>query len=278
MGSKRKFWYSEPNAPQDRWLFKFPKASGEHWAEKIAAEVAKELDIRHAEVELAVLEGQQGSAAKSFVNTNDGWSLLHGNQLLFHSVSGYDREMKFHQNKHTLKNIWAALDKVFKKREDSEKYKIELATYLILDAVIGNTDRHHENWGLMIKKELHREWRGSLAPSFDHASSLGRELKDSKRCKLIEEDEVGRYVENGHGGVYWSESESRGPSPLELVRHAYNQHPNIFRQGLEKVENLNEKSLQNILNSITEDWMSEIAKAFAFKLMRYNIEELGKVL
>jgi hypothetical protein len=46
----------------------------------------------------------------------------------------------------------------------------------MLDAWIGNGDRHHLNWGLVRNKltpniieTIH------LAPTYDHASSLGRE-------------------------------------------------------------------------------------------------------
>ena len=55
MGSKRKFWYREREDSNRFWLFKFPNDnSGEHWAEKIAAEVAAVLDFEHARVELAM--------------------------------------------------------------------------------------------------------------------------------------------------------------------------------------------------------------------------------
>ena len=55
----------------------------------------------------------------------------------------------------------------------------ELASYAILDGLIGNTDRHHENWMFF----YHPERRSyQLAPSYyDHGSSLGRELQDASR-------------------------------------------------------------------------------------------------
>ncbi|WP_172435571.1 HipA domain-containing protein, partial [Escherichia coli] len=45
--------------------------------------------------------------------------------------------------------------------------------YLLLDAWIGNTDRHHENWAFISLGE-----KIYLAPTYDHASSMGRELSD----------------------------------------------------------------------------------------------------
>ena len=54
----------------------------------------------------------------------------------------------------------------------SNTQKCLFAGYLVLDAVIGNTDRHHENWGLLLRR-TETGWKGQVAPSFDHASSLG---------------------------------------------------------------------------------------------------------
>ena len=57
MGSKDKFWYLHPTEEEGYWLFKYPRCNtGEHWAEKIAAEVADLLGISHARVELAIFE------------------------------------------------------------------------------------------------------------------------------------------------------------------------------------------------------------------------------
>ena len=51
MGSKDKFWYLHPKT-EEGWLFKYPRCNtGEHWAEKIAAELANLLEISHARVE-----------------------------------------------------------------------------------------------------------------------------------------------------------------------------------------------------------------------------------
>ena len=66
MGSKTKFWYRKPEDAVD-WLFKYPQDNtGQHWAEKIAAEVASRLGIIHAKVELAEFQGKQGSVTESF--------------------------------------------------------------------------------------------------------------------------------------------------------------------------------------------------------------------
>jgi hypothetical protein len=93
MGSKQKFWFRQLGDGVD-WLFKYPQPNtGQHWAEKIAAGIAEELEILHAKVELAMFDGVQGSAAESFAR--DGRELFHGNQVLAGQVLGYDPAKKF---------------------------------------------------------------------------------------------------------------------------------------------------------------------------------------
>ena len=276
MGSKNKFWYLDPTEEEEYWLFKYPRSNtGEHWAEKIAAEVAALLEIPHARVELAVLEKNKGSVTKSFAQ--EGQELVHGNQMLKRAIHGYDPEKEFRQSSHTLANIWQVMDRVFGESEHAEKAKGRLAEYVVLDALIGNTDRHHENWGI-----LRREQKGwvdlFVAPSFDHASSLGRELQDTRRDRILAEDRIGDYVEKGRGAIYWSEADRRGPSPLELVRRATLSYPDLFRPALTKLEKLDEGSVDALVNRVPSDWMSSSARKFAIALMHYNFEQLQELI
>ena len=276
MGSKRKFWYRAPGENQRRWLFKSPQErTGQHWAEKIAAEIAGVLGIRRAAVELAGFNGQQGSATKSFVHS--GLELVHGNQLLSTLIQDYEPEKRFHQADHTVENILTAVDTIFGDKVSKIDAKSRLAEYLVLDAMIGNTDRHHENWGVL-RRRKNDVWYGVVAPSFDHASSLGRELLDDRRDRLLTENRVGNYVERGRGAIYWSTEGAHGPSPIELVRRTAPCYPDIFRPALTKIEKLDETLVDDLLARMPEEWMSRSAKEFATALMRYSIGQLKEVL
>ena len=153
--------------------------------------------------------------------------------MLEGSVYGYDPSKWFGQSSHTLSNIWAAMDYAFVHPGSARKAKRIIAEYAVLDAIIGNTDRHHENWGLL-RRRTAAAWRGMVAPSFDHASSLGRELQDARRQRLLTENRVGSYVERGRGAIYWEESDPP-ISPLELVRRAVATHGDYFVPALAKL-------------------------------------------
>ena len=274
LGSKPKFWYRAEETGVN-WLFKYARENtGEHWSEKIAAEVADLLGVSHPRVELATFGESVGSVTESF--TRDGLELVHGNQILARIMSDYDADASFGQSQHTLANILTALDEAFVMPEAGEIAKRSFAGYLILDALIGNTDRHHENWGLL-RRLTSAGWSGYLAPSFDHASSLGRELQDERREMLLSENRVGAYINRGRGGIFWSENERRGPSPLELARRAVREYPVLFQTSMARLEKMNEDSLRQIVDRVPEDWMSPSARLFAIEQMCYNLKELNEI-
>jgi hypothetical protein len=281
MGSKKKFWYRERN-DTDPWLFKYPQENkhthelaGQHWAEKIAEQAAALMETRHATVELAVFQGCLGSATKSFAN--EGRILFHGNEMLAGVDATYDSHAKFKHGNHTLMNIFRAFDRMLKGEAFIQQSKGIFAEYLILDALIANTDRHHENWGFL-RRQTVTGWRGLLAPSFDHASSLGRELQDKLREQIIRERRVGNYVNKGHGGIYWSADEKKAPSPLELAGRAVQAHPEFFRPALAKLRKFDESSLARIIERVPDGWMSDSARRFAHALMCYNQQQLSHLL
>ena len=273
MGGKRKFWYREPDQDTD-WLFKYPRENtGEHWAEKVAAEIAAQLGVLHGRVELARVAGTRGTATLSFTNVRQ---LFHGNQLLLKRVADYDADMMFGQSDHTLSNIWRVME-AFRSKDAVHRAKCRFAGYLVLDAVIGNTDRHHENWGLLLRR-TETGWNGRVAPSFDHASSLGRELQDSARDRILQQRQVGRYSERGRGGIYWSEGDTRGPSPLELARRAVSSEPEFFQPMAQRLRRLNDNILLEVVQRVPSGWMSPSARQFAVELMRYNLAQLREVI
>lgn len=275
MGSKRKFWYSPDGGRRRRWLFKYPQSgTGQHWAEKLAAEVAGLVGIPCAPVELAVFNGEPGSATRSFAV--DGLELVHGNQILQAFVQGYDPEKRFRQADHTMNNVLVALDAIFAKDTAKQEAKSYFVEYLVLDALIGNTDRHHENWGVLRQRKGH-DWFGVLAPSFDHASSLGRELVDDRRARLLDENRVGTYVERGRGAIYWSSKAAHGPSPLELVRRAALDYSDLLRPALEKIEKL-ENDVDNLFRRVPDGWMSPLETSFAEEMIHYNLDQLREVV
>ena len=284
MGTKEKFWFRNPTDPERRdWLFKYPTpGTGQHWAEKVAYEIARELKLLAPRVELATCRAPDGTLTRGSATinfTDSGYELFHGNQILAGMDATYDPEKRWKQQMHTLQRIFQSL-KIFKGDPFIETCRFRMAEYLVFDALIGNVDRHHENWGILRKALKEGGYRGRLAPSFDHASSLGRELADTggkqSRQRYLDELGLAKYLERAHGPVFIDEISKRGPSPLDLVSWALGQpdYAPYFRKALEKLHGWHVAGVEGIVAKVPSDWMSPITRQFVIRFVTHTITAL----
>ncbi len=286
MGSKRKGWVRVPH-DSERWLFKHARFSnrqvtGEHWAEKVAAEVAELLIIPHARVELATLDGALGCISRRFSELNkSGAELIHGNDLLSGAVLGYDRTKEFRQSDHTVENILAAIANVLPSSDEQAAAFGQMAGYLILDAIILNTDRHHENWALI--RVMHQDGRVSheMAPTFDHASSLGRNEPSDKLTTWL--SETGRpewYAARSrcHGGIYLRSDDAHGANPLRLLELVARKWPEYFAPWLPNLGNVTEEALYDTVDRVPVDTMVPAQRDFAKALLRVTYRRVKDIL
>lgn len=285
LGSKDKFWFEHDGR---QWLFKEARiirsplgdvVTGEDWAEKAAAEIARLIDVQAAHVELAVYEGKRGCASLNFL-PDRSVHLEHGNEILGGRVLGYDRTKRQKQTDHTIDNIVAAVRKMFDEPAANVVLS-QLASYLVLDALICNTDRHHENWGLFWRvlrtDEPVEDWdkpvlvkQYDVAPSFDHASSLGRELLDERRDRILTEKRMASYVRNGHGGIYWRSTDRKGANPLRLTVSATGLYPEYFLGAIENLAAQPVTVIQEVIDEIPDSRISEFGRRFAKEVLAFT--------
>ncbi len=187
LGSKEKTWLfpeTQLGLPERPHLFKIGRPNtGENWAEKVCCEILKALSIPCAEYDFGVRNGTQGVISASFLP--HGASLLLANTLLSKFDPAYDGSLKFRQARYTLLSALSLVRVlglqspvgVAQVYADMAGYEIFVG-YLLFDALIGNTDRHHENWGIVLIRDDNgtrtiaggASFKLCLAPSFDHAS------------------------------------------------------------------------------------------------------------
>ena len=305
-GARPKYWVRIGEGAE-RWLLKIPRpTAGEHWAEKVTAEIGHLIGVDCARIELAryaehaVLtagtgesrDDEQGQGerpshlatiCKSFTpddrdRDRQFLSALHGADVLQFVVDGYDTERRFGQRDHNIKNIAAGMAEVMSVngREPMPKWRDaleKLASYVLLDGLVANTDRHHENW-MIAYVEDREEAYVEVMPSFDHASSLGRELTDDKRRRILDSDGVQRYLKNGKGGVYVNSRHRRAPSPLRLARLLRRWQPQLTERTLARIDNLSEPETRRVVERVPPEFISNAAKELAVQIITTSRQEL----
>lgn len=275
LGTKRKFWFRRQGV--DRWLFKFCRpGTGEDWAERISADLAARLSMPHAEVELATFAGESGVVVRDFT-LGGSQALVHGNELLSELDPTYSRSDFFRVRKHTVESIVRALGELWYTPDESLPGEVDdpvgmFTGYLMLDALIGNTDRHHENWGVLVIAELKDGGRlGVVAPTYDHASSLGRELSDEARRRKYAlpngEYDVEKFVRKARSAIYAASTDAAPLSPIAAFRAFAQERPAAARAWLDRLAALAPDDVRASVDAVPSRTMSAPERQFAHGIL-----------
>lgn len=154
--------------------------------------------------------------------------------------------------------------------------------YLMLDPWIGNQDRHDENWGFVISppedKNNLATWKWRLAPSYDHASSLGRELQDEMRkTKLCGRDssyDMAAYARKSRSAFCQGEQKLSTFDAFHLFAIREKKSALFW---LECLLDSDMNQVIKIVENIPLSHMSVPCKEFALAFLKYNMVELARV-
>jgi len=228
-------------------------------------------------VELAEFEGERGCMSRSFVNKAAGEDLVHGSEVLAGKVRRYDKSMLRGQSDHSVANIFMALRETVS-AENLQRDLVSFGGFLVLDALICNTDRHHDNWGVLRIPQQKGSAQHVLAPSFDHASSLGRELLEDRMRRILNEGRILQYAFRGRGGVFLNEGEQKGANPIKLVEKCVDEYRNLIEPWLQKVRELELEQMEEMVRRVPDAWMGEPTKTFCMGLLSATRERLVALL
>lgn len=278
MGTKAKFWYQFDE--NQKALFKAGRpGTGENWAEKVCCELARLLGLPHAEYELALWQGTKGVISPSLVPKNG--RLILGNELLAWVHKSYEPAARYKTTQHILRRVIAVLQQPSIgtpfgwKRPDQVTNAIGVfAGYLLLDALVCNQDRHHENWGLISMSEHGLV----LAPTFDHASSLGRNETDETRIKRLNTKDIGysieSYVAKARSGFFENKSSTKAMSTVDAFRECAKANVSAGQYWLDRLYAINDVDFSDILGNIPDDYISPEAREFANAMLSINRNRL----
>ena len=281
VGTKPKFWFRDDAGHQ--CLFKQGRpGTGENWAEKVSAELCGLLGIPHAHYDLAVWRDQAGVVSPSFVP--EDCRLVLGNELLARLVKRYAETQYYQQAGHTIGRVFALLRDPAVQAPASWEGNVAIRSaahvfvgYLMLDALIGNTDRHHENWGLIVGPG-HTGPETWLAPTFDHASSLGRNEGEQRMVERMNTRDpqfsVAGYAQRARSALYRSTKDVRPLSTLDAFDNASRRFPKVAVAWVSRLRELRDESIRKIVEQIPPAFISTTARTFALQVVAANAKRL----
>lgn len=288
-GARAKEAVFSPSAPNDlvitpnkRYLFKRSKKSypDQFWGEIVAYRVGCLLDIDVPPAFAAWNSNSEHCAAliEWFYVDGEEVSSLAGDFLL-KLYPDFDREKG--QN-HNLRHITVML-RAFAQHGllEKKKWRQWWADALMFDALIGNTDRHQDNWGFLFSIDQTKEVPARLMPLFDNGTSLGHE-RFLDRVATWSPSDFLRYIQKGKHHVSWSLDEPRIKGHLALLERAIEEWPETKTVVANRIARLTDfhfvDELSDLVHIAAPVPFTEERMNFILRLLAYRLDALKALL
>ncbi|AXV15284.1 hypothetical protein CYG48_05950 [Neorhizobium sp. SOG26] len=133
------------------------------------------------------------------------------------------------------------------------------------DALIGNTDRHTENWGFLVRRTATGETHYEIAPLFDNGTSLGFQFPEKKLKDCKSPDAITLFNQRGLHQCGWDIQNPRRLGHFELCEKLLESYPSSETM-LRRVADLNISDADEILQQCTT---YEVPVAFTERRAEY---------
>jgi hypothetical protein len=208
--------------------------------------------------------------------------------LLKVMVENYPTRSNFNVSQHTVERVLAILGLPMIQLPPGHAAPPGVTTaadlfvgYLLLDALVGNTDRHHENWAVMVKPADPPGVAShviSIAPTFDHASCLGRNLSDHERHERLQAKDknrtVARFLSRAKSRLYRVEGDVKPLSPLEAFKEAARIRPDAGKAWTKILAGIETERFVAIFGHVPAERASPDALAFAAETLQLGRQAL----
>jgi hypothetical protein len=223
----------------------------EHWAEKVAGELARHLGVPCAQVELAVQDADVGCLSRDLQGHGHE---LHSGAVLLGAIDPGFHPGQRHHDAYTVENISRVLADVDAPGGDPGPTVPDgfrafdvFAGYLLFDALVLNRDRHAGNWSILRRKDGSEPDR--LCPLYDNGVEAYALREDHARS--------------------FARVEGREPRLLEVARLALLSCSAAARDyWMAQITRLEPAAVGTVLTAVPE--MSEPLRTFTVELVEVN--------
>lgn len=219
-----------------RYLFKqsrriYPE---QFWAEVVASRLGRitGVDVPPAYAAWNSRTGQCAALIEWFWGrpSSPPQGFLSGGMFMKDMIPDFDHVKGRQHNFGHIDALCHALDRTGRPhkrpRPSDRPWFLAWARILTFDALIGNTDRHQENWGFIwtrVGSPPRLEMK--LGPAFDNGTSLGHEHPAEHFGRFEDDNYLRRYIARGHHHMRWRLDDPKPCGHIELLLKLVTKEP-----------------------------------------------------
>lgn len=214
-------------------------------SEKMSYEIAKILNYDCARIDLAVDEkGVLGVLNYVFVDIGQ---TEHIDAIAYLNKQGKDRASFY-----TVTNIKKTLDELDKQLFEG------FIKIMVFDALVGETDRHEENWGIQ-RIEGHYKF----SPQYDNGCNLLREFKNEDFAEMYysQRRNFDAYIRNSKTLIY-KEKEKKKYKHFELIKYLDDNYHEIVKKEIVNLKKLTDEKIDLIVDKLPKELMTEKHRSY----------------
>lgn len=216
----------------------------EFWSEIIAYQIGRMLGLNILRYDVALSNSQIGCLSPSMINTEKEQLVEVGRYMITYNPN-FAPENNATRHEYTYQLLRHTLEYF-----QLDRFQENVLQTLVFDALIGNSDRHQENWAFIydsflddvdidftpLTERLTSEFTGKVirnvianerelrklnikkfAPIYDSGSSLGRELTEERIGKMLNNPQmIDAYINRGTSELHWGDKKKK--PHLELLQ------------------------------------------------------------
>ncbi len=260
-GRSEKIWLQNPDTDQIG-LFKFKKDinTTDHVSECIAYEIAQLLSLPCAKFELGTYHGREGSMSYNIIKNSDQ-VLIEGIYFISLIYPQYNPEQFIDietNHRYSIEMVRKAIER-FVPIDNFLKM-------LMFDYLIGNSDRHQNNWAILLENDK-KEW----CPLYDNSSSLCAYISDEKITDYFGKDK-NRWNSlvntKSKSLLRCQESDDKRPTHLDVIKYL---KENYFKETYDFAKKIvtlvTEEKVYAILNLYSDEELSSNKKKLISKYL-----------
>lgn len=237
--------------PNHRYLFKhaFNRYPDQFWAEIIAYRMGCLLDVAVPPAFVAWDSGTGvcGALIEWFLDYpgEPGERYVAGGDIMSSMIRGYDRKGGRQHNFEAIERYLTVLGRGGQLAGDWLTWWCDT---LLFDALIGNTDRHQDNWGLLWTAD----GQARMAPVFDNGTSLGHEIFPNKMAGFADPHRQDSYIGRGTHHMRWHITNERRAQHVSLIQRLLEYSPGLREHIKSRLMGFNIEAMWVIITGMTE--------------------------
>ncbi|MXX13112.1 MAG: hypothetical protein F4Z86_06650 [Gemmatimonadetes bacterium] len=287
-GFIRAYTYGEADRSNPRKWPAYIAKVGHKWypnesiTEHLLTRIGQLLDLKMAESFLVSAHGQIRFLSRYFLGRNQ--NLVHGAEIFSDYLKGDEfveevEQVGAAQDFFSFEFIEEAIREQFPGQASSilEGYTQMLA----FDAIVGNNDRHHYNWGVVVHG--HRKHEPYFSPIYDSARAFFWNDSESK-LEVIKKDPnpkrlpafIARYVKNSRPKTGW-DGVNR-PNHFALIQNIYQNYPDLHLVMSALCHPQLLQRIQETLNSEFGPLMSTLRREMILHCLKHRLHLFQKAV